>query len=83
MKVLENGIYREMTPGEIAEAQRLSEAPTRKEAIVSAIRQKYSVDDELAILRQRDTKPGEFNRYFDFVEKIKASIPYGEGEADD
>lgn len=83
MKVLENGIYRDMTPEEIAEAESFSEAPTRKEAIVTAIRQKYSLDDELAVLRQRDTKPEEFDEYFEFVEKVKASIPYGEGEADD
>ncbi len=80
MKVLENGVYRDMTPEEFSEAEGFCEAPTRKEAIVSAIRQKYSLDDEIAILRQRDTKPEEFDEYFEFVEKVKASIPYGEGD---
>lgn len=42
-----------------------------KEQIINKIRNKYSVDDELAILRQRDSKPEEFAEYFDFVEKIK------------
>lgn len=82
MKVLENGSYRDMTPEEIAEAERLSETPTRKEAIISAIREKYSLDDEIAILRQRDTKPREFEEYFNFVEKIKSSIPEKVGEDD-
>ena len=48
--------------------------PTYKDKIIIAIRQKYSVDDELAILRQRDTKPEEFKEYFDFVESVKQSL---------
>ncbi len=52
--------------------------PTYKDKIVIAIRQKYSVDDELAILRQRDSKPEEFKEYFDFVENIKQSLKEGE-----
>lgn len=75
MKVLENGIYRDMTPDEIADIELYTETPTRKEIIVSAIREKYSVDDEIAILRQRDTKPEEFEEYFNFVEEIKSKIP--------
>lgn len=43
-----------------------------KERIISRIRETYSVDDELAILRQRDTKPEEFEQYNAFVEQIKA-----------
>lgn len=45
-----------------------------KEQIINKIRNKYSVDDELAILRQRDSKPEEFAEYFDFVEKIKHQL---------
>ena len=40
--------------------------------VVNRIREVYSIDDELAILRQRDTKPEEFAEYNAFVEKIKA-----------
>ena len=36
------------------------------------IRLKYSLSDELAILRQRDTKPDEFKAYNDYVEECKA-----------
>ncbi|MBE6802504.1 MAG: hypothetical protein E7530_06445 [Ruminococcaceae bacterium] len=80
MKVLENGVYREMTWEEIADIELNIETPTRKEIIVSAIREKYSVDDEIAILRQRDTKPREFEEYFNFVEKIKSRIPQKVGD---
>lgn len=42
--------------------------------IVKLIREKYSVNDELAILRQQATKPTEFNEYNSYVEgcKVKA-----------
>ena len=36
------------------------------------IRERYSIDDEMAILRQRDEKPGEYQTYFAFCEGCKA-----------
>lgn len=47
------------------------DARTFQERVVNRIREVYSVDDELAILRQRDTKPDEFAEYNAFVEQIK------------
>lgn len=41
------------------------------EAIVFLVRQKYSFSGEIAILRQRDTKPNEFAEYNIFVESCK------------
>lgn len=46
----------------------------RKQKIVAEIRKKYSINDEIAILRQRDTKPQEFNAYNDYVEQCKAKF---------
>lgn len=43
-----------------------------EQRVVDRIREVYSIDDELAILRQRDTKPEEFAEYNAFVEKIKS-----------
>ena len=43
-----------------------------EDMIVSKIRQRYSVNQELAILRQRDTKPEEFAEYNEYVEQCKA-----------
>ena len=71
MRVLENGIYRDMTEAELLELEN-TEQPSFQERVVSRIRAVYSVDDELAILRQRDTKPEEFAEYNAFVEKVKA-----------
>jgi hypothetical protein len=42
-----------------------------EQRVVNRIRERYSVDDELAILRQRDSKPEEFAEYNAFVEKVK------------
>ena len=39
---------------------------------VRKIRVKYSLNQELAILRKKDTKPLEFAEYNDFVEQCKS-----------
>lgn len=38
------------------------------------LRKKYSLSEELAILRQRDTKPEEFAEYYAYVEECKIKI---------
>lgn len=45
--------------------------PTYEERVVELIRQRYTIDDELAILRQRDSKPEEFAEYNDYCEDCK------------
>lgn len=45
-----------------------------KEQVVNKIRERYSVDDELAILRQRDTKPDEFEAYNEYAEQCKKEV---------
>ena len=72
MKKCVNGVYTEMTPEEITEMQKEALVIPYEQRIVNRIREVYSIDDELAILRQRDTKPEEFAEYNAFVEKIKA-----------
>lgn len=41
------------------------------QTITSYIRLRYSVDDELAIQRQREEKPEDFETYYAFVEDCK------------
>lgn len=41
--------------------------------VVKKIREKYSINEELAILRQRDEKPSEFAEYHTYVEECKAA----------
>ena len=46
--------------------------PTYEQRVQQSIRERYSVDDELAILRQRDTRPDEFAAYYEYAEQCKA-----------
>lgn len=44
---------------------------TYEEQVVAKIRERYSIDDELAILRQRGTKAEEFEAYNAYAESCK------------
>lgn len=72
MKKYVDGQYLEITAEELAEMQKEVVAMSYEDRVVNRIREKYSINDELAVLRQRDTKPEEFEEYNAFVEKIKA-----------
>ena len=45
-----------------------------KLTVVELIRKRFSMDDELAIQRQKETKPEEFQAYFDYVELCKTQL---------
>lgn len=45
--------------------------PTYEEKVEMFIRERYTISDELAIQRQRDTKPEDFAEYFAFCEDCK------------
>jgi DNA primase large subunit len=49
--------------------------------VVELIRQKYSLNQELAILRQRDTKTSEFEEYNAYAEECKNVAKSEEGGA--
>lgn len=86
IKIVKNG-YRTFNPSHaqliadgwevytppIREAVEVSIEDQYKSRIVELIREKYSVDDELAILRQRDSKIDEFNAYNSFAEECKVT----------
>ena len=44
------------------------------EEVNSMIRQRYSLSEELAILRQRDSKPDEFDAYNEYAEYCKVEV---------
>lgn len=63
---------REMTAEEVAQLEAMQQPQISYDQLVSElIRAKYTVDQEIAINRQRDTKPEEFQEYFDFCENCK------------
>lgn len=45
--------------------------PTYEDRVVELIRLRYDVNAELAILRQRDSKPEEFTEYNSYCEECK------------
>ena len=52
----------------------------RYETIVAAmIRERYTIDGELSVQRQRDEKPVEFQAYFDYCEECKTIVKQGLG----
>lgn len=73
MKICENGVIREMTSEEVEKMRTdLPEIPYEQK-VTAKIRERYSLDAELAILRQRDEKPEEFFAYNDYCEACKKS----------
>ena len=40
--------------------------------VADKIHEKYSLDDEIAIIRQKDEKPEEYAEYYAYCENVKA-----------
>ena len=82
MRICENGVYRDLTPEEIAEMQAVQEQAEKEhwqsipydDAVDAEIRKRYSVSQEFAILRQRDEKPEEYDAYYAYCEECKAFV---------
>lgn len=55
----------------IKEAVEISIEEQYKNRVSELIRARYSIDDEVAILRQRDSKPEEFGTYNSYAESCK------------
>lgn len=56
-------------------AEELAERKQQKyeDRVVELLRKKYTLNQELAILRQRDEKPEEYQAYHDYAEQCKAT----------
>ncbi len=48
------------------------EPPSYEQRVVARIRERYSINDELALLRQRESKADEFAAYNTYCEQVKA-----------
>lgn len=53
------------------EEEIIKDTRTYNEKVVSYIRERYSLDEELAVQRQRYSKPQEFQEYFNYCEECK------------
>ena len=82
MKKYVNGKYIEMTPEELAQMEAEQRQYEKEywasvdyaEAVNDKIRERYSISDEFAILRQKDEKPEEYAAYFAYCEECKAFV---------
>ena len=50
----------------------ISEMMSYEDYVDFLIREKYSISEEFSILRQKETKPEEYQEYFDFCEECKS-----------
>jgi hypothetical protein len=82
MRIYENGVYRDLTPAEIAEMEAQAaeterqywQTTTYDDAVDAEIRKRYTVSQEFAILRQKDEKPEEYAEYYAYCEECKAYV---------
>ena len=82
MKKCVNGVILPMSEEEITELEQQNKQPEinywqsidYNEAVDNEIRKRYSVSEEFAILRQRDSKPEEYAEYYAYCEECKAYI---------
>ena len=74
MKKWLDGILLDMTDEEIANLPQGQQyvGLSYEEIVSTLIRERYSIDDELAIQRQRDNKVEEFEQYYAYCEECKA-----------
>ena len=62
-------VYIPYTEEELAERKQQK----YEDRVVELLRKKYSLNQELAILRQRNEKPAEYQAYHDYAEQCKAT----------
>lgn len=87
MRVYENGIYRDLTPEELAQMQIEQEQAEKEywatisydEAVNAEIRKQYTESQEFAILRQKDKKPEEYAKYYAYCEQCKNYVKNKKG----
>ena len=47
---------------------------SREQMISIIISGKYSLDEQIALIRQKDTKPEEYQAFYDYAEEVKAAV---------
>ncbi len=47
---------------------------SQDEMIAKVINAKYSIDAQIAVIRQKDTKPEEYAEFYAFAEKVKEDV---------
>lgn len=75
IKATELDNWEEVTVEEAEASSRRAETEERyRRRVTERIRERYDLDAELAIQRQRDTKPEEFAQFNAYAEECKAAV---------
>lgn len=78
MRKYEDGKYIELSEEEVKlieqESKEYIQKFTYDEAVNLKIRERYTESQEFSLLRQRDEKPEEFQKYYDYCEECKNCI---------
>ena len=52
----------------------MNQGLTYGEEVAAVIGAQYSIDDQIALLRQKDTKPEEWEKFNAFAEEVKRKV---------
>lgn len=47
---------------------------SQDQMIAKVINARYSIDEQIALLRQKDAKPEEYETFYAFAERVKADV---------
>lgn len=47
---------------------------TQDQMIAKVINARYSIDEQIALLRQKEAKPEEYEAFYAFAEQVKADV---------
>lgn len=47
---------------------------TQDQMIAKVINARYSIDEQIALLRQKDAKPQEYEAFYTFAEQVKTDV---------
>jgi hypothetical protein len=74
MRIYDNGTYRDMTPEEIEASNsfNLYEGMTYAELVRMFMAEKFSIEDEIGIINDKEEKPEEHAAYMQYRVECKA-----------
>lgn len=61
--------WEEYTPNPIGEGQL-----TYKDRVAELIREKYTIEDEIAVIHQKSTNPDRWNEWYEYCEQCKQQV---------
>ena len=69
-----------MAEKEIMQEEQEQQGLTYGQEVAAVINAQYSIDDQIALLRQKDTKPEEWAKFNAFAEEVKGKVKESRGD---